>query len=340
MADSKISALTAATTVTGVEELPIVQSATTVKVTINVIKAFFIGLFESLSNKQNSLATDGTGTKYPTVDAINANVIKGTLGTTGIGSQIPYNNGVANTVVGSDNFTMYNVGINTALSLKTSMTNSVLDYSFIEGGSYAGMTYFGSAYASTQFAGTTNLYKAQTLYIYSGNNQNFPIVITGSPIINYVGVTGTNAATRLGTLGFRIGTAADCDQTNTARLEIVAGSATIPYIKLNTGTILTTPINGVVEYDGTDLMITARGTRQNIMKGLRGTFSTTATAQTAFTVTFGGTQPNNTYFVGITATATLSASSNYISARTTTSFTVTFLTGLTGTITFDWQLIQ
>lgn len=32
--------------------------------------------YELLANKQNSLVTDGTGVKYPTVDAVNANVVK------------------------------------------------------------------------------------------------------------------------------------------------------------------------------------------------------------------------------------------------------------------------
>lgn len=301
---------------------------------------------EKIVNKSDSF-TASSSTTYSSTKALvdglatkGSGTILGSLATTGIGSQIPYNSGVANTVKGSDNFTVYNVGINTAIILKNPNALGVQELDFYDGSSVSGMVYFGGGYAATLFPGTSNLFKAQTLQIFAGNNQELPIVITGNPIINYVGNVGTNAATRLGTLGFRIGTAADCDVTNTSRLEIGAGTNTIPLIKLNSSASISTPINGVVEYDGTDLKLTALGTRQTIMKGLRGTFSTTATAQTAFTVTFGGTQPNATYFVGITATAPLSASSNYISAKSTTSFTVTFLTGLTGTITFDWQLIQ
>lgn len=73
---------------------------------------------------------------------------------------------------------------------------------------------------------------------------------------------------------------------------------------------------------------------------LRGDFSATATAQTSFTITFGGTQPNNTYFVGVTARNALTAAQNYVMTKTTTSFTVTYLTGLTGTVNFDWVLHQ
>lgn len=36
------------------------------------LKTYFDGIYEKLTNKQNSLAVDGTGVKYPTVDAVNA----------------------------------------------------------------------------------------------------------------------------------------------------------------------------------------------------------------------------------------------------------------------------
>ena len=143
MADLKISDLTSSGAIGGTEELPIVQSGSTVKTTINAIKTFLqnafipytgatqdtdlgnyslnakslhvkgtagsghlglkhqsanitasasessiganssgnpvwkndgnpIDLLELQSNKQNSLAVDGTGVKYTTVDAVNA----------------------------------------------------------------------------------------------------------------------------------------------------------------------------------------------------------------------------------------------------------------------------
>jgi hypothetical protein len=51
MADSKISGLPSASPLGGTEELPIVQSASTVKTTIDTIKTYFTTFFESLSNK-------------------------------------------------------------------------------------------------------------------------------------------------------------------------------------------------------------------------------------------------------------------------------------------------
>ena len=277
----------------------------------------------SIATKQSTLVS---GTNIRTVNGntllgstdLQVGTILGTLATTGIGSQIPYNDGTANSVKGSDNFTIYNIGINTAIIMKNSNALGVQELDFYDGSSVSGIAYYGTGYASTPFTGASALFKAQTLNIIAGNNQNLPIVITGLPIVNYCGNVGTNPATRLDLVGYRQGRASDCHTTNTNLWQIE--TALIYNETAGSGTLT---LNG-----------------QSVMKGLKGSFSTTATAQTSFTVTFGGTQPNNTYFVGITATAALSASSNYISAKTTTSFTVTFLTGITGTITFDWNLLQ
>lgn len=127
-----------------------------------------------------------------------------------------------------------------------------------------------------------------------------------------------------------------------ARLQVPAGSATAstsPF-KFTSGTNLTTPENGAVEYNGTDYFVTAQSARQKIIKGLSGSFSGTGTATTTFTVTFGGTQPNSTYRVFITPTAVLSAVVFYVNNKTSTTFDVVYLAGLTGTVTFDWEIIQ
>lgn len=71
-----------------------------------------------------------------------------------------------------------------------------------------------------------------------------------------------------------------------------------------------------------------------------GSFSGVGTATTTFTVTFGGTQPNSTYKVIVTPTAALSAALFYVTNKTTTTFDVTYLAGLTGTVTFDWAITQ
>ena len=72
--------------------------------------------------------------------------------------------------------------------------------------------------------------------------------------------------------------------------------------------------------------------------GTAGSFSGVGTATTTFTVTIGATQPNNTYKVVATPTNLLSAAVFYITNKTTTTFDVVYLAGLTGTVTFDWIL--
>lgn len=71
-----------------------------------------------------------------------------------------------------------------------------------------------------------------------------------------------------------------------------------------------------------------------------GSFSGVGTATTVFTVTFGGTMPNNTYKVNVTPTAVLSAALFYVTNKTTTTFDVTYMAGLTGTVTFDYKVSQ
>lgn len=67
-------------------------------------------------------------------------------------------------------------------------------------------------------------------------------------------------------------------------------------------------------------------------------FSGVGTATTTFTVTIGSTMSNNTYKVTATPTNLLSAAVFYINNKTTTTFDVVYLAGLTGTVAFDWIL--
>lgn len=65
------------------------------------------------------------------------------------------------------------------------------------------------------------------------------------------------------------------EQNPTATLHIRAGSATAGSapIKLTTGTNLTTPEKGAIEYNGTDLFFTPNTTRKLLLKGLKNTAS-------------------------------------------------------------------
>jgi hypothetical protein len=71
---------------------------------------------------------------------------------------------------------------------------------------------------------------------------------------------------------------------------------------------------------------------------LSGSVSQVGTATTTFTVPIGITQANTSYKVNVTPTSALAAALFYVSNKTTTTFDVVYLAGLTGTVTFDWSL--
>ena len=124
---------------------------------------------------------------------------------------------------------------------------------------------------------------------------------------------------------------------------VVSGqSTTVAPIKITAGTLNTTTQAGAIENDGTNLYYTATaaGTRQQLNRQVwGGSFSGTGTATTTFTVTTGFTTANTTYKVNVTPTSSLSAALFYVTNKTTTTFDVMYLAGLTGTVTFDWSVI-
>lgn len=69
------------------------------------------------------------------------------------------------------------------------------------------------------------------------------------------------------------------------------------------------------------------------------TYSATGTATTAFVVSIGSTLADTNYTAVITPRNTLSSAVFNVSTKTTSTFTVTYLAGLTGTVAFDWALI-
>jgi len=130
----------------------------------------------------------------------------------------------------------------------------------------------------------------------------------------------------------------------TAKVHIGAGSATAGTapLKLTSGTNLTTTEAGAIEYNGTNLFYTASnsGTRYQLDRQiLAGSFSGVGTATTTFTVTIGSTMANATYKVTSTPTNVLSAAVFYVTNKTTTTFDVVYLAGLTGTVEFDWHVV-
>lgn len=99
-------------------------------------------------------------------------------------------------------------------------------------------------------------------------------------------------------------------------------------------------VSGQPAVDSNDFVTLAQlNTKASLTQiGTAGSFSGAGTATTVFTVTIGSTQPNNTYKINATPTNVLSAALFYITNKTTTTFDVVYLAGLTGTVEFDWQL--
>jgi hypothetical protein len=69
---------------------------------------------------------------------------------------------------------------------------------------------------------------------------------------------------------------------------------------------------------------------------IAGTKTATGTATTTFTVTIGVTMANTTYKVTTEGDNALSAAVHYVNNKTTTTFDIVYLAGLTGAVSIDW----
>jgi 3-polyprenyl-4-hydroxybenzoate decarboxylase len=92
--------------------------------------------------------------------------------------------------------------------------------------------------------------------------------------------------------------------TFTGTVTMPAGTLTVIPLKLTSGTNLTTPVVGAVEFDGTNLYFTPSGTRQTVAFLASPAFTGTPTAPNA-------TYPNNTTQIATTAFVT-SALTNFV----------------------------
>lgn len=95
----------------------------------------------------------------------------------------------------------------------------------------------------------------------------------------------------------------------------------------------------IINGSATDTLVTVAG---NVIKRIAkasmfpsGSFSQAVTAVTVVTVTI-PTQTSATYRVLLTPTSLLGSAPYFVSAKTTTSFSVTYVSAITGTVTFDW----
>ena len=106
----------------------------------------------------------------------------------------------------------------------------------------------------------------------------------------------------------------------------------------------------ITQWDGTKFTPITDGTNGQVLttngagvysfgtQNIAGSFSQVGAATTVFTVTIGRTMANTAYKVNVTPTSVLGAALFYVTNKTTTTFDVTYLAGLTGTVTFDWVI--
>lgn len=142
-----------------------------------------------------------------------------------------------------------------------------------------------------------------------------------SPIVfSVAGLGSANEAMRIlgaagsGSIAGNIGIGGAGGVTNpTARLHIKAGSATAGTapLKLNSGTVLTTPEAGAIEFDGTDLFWTVGSTRKKF-----DSVPTICTpAVSSNTITFDGSSGCGEFQTSLTANVTSSSTTGFVTGR-------------------------
>lgn len=176
----------------------------------------------------------------------------------------------------------------------------------------------------------SNVPLASSLLIGNGSTFQNKVVLGGNNFYFINGQTGTNIGFALVGNGLKVGAISALGTNATARLELPAGTATANTapIKLTSGTNLTTPENGAVEYDGTNYFVTSGSTRYTLAKTLAATAtldfgSTAASSSTDLTITVTGaadgdsvivTPPNGSVVANSIYTAWVSAA-NTVTVR-------------------------
>lgn len=224
-------------------------------------------------------------------------------------------------------------------------------------------TDYGSTIVSDQYSGSSYL---RTVSL--GTRVNGTVTTSSVPTDFFIATsaTGTTDPYTNGTIKFLVSSAGNVGigtTAPTAKLHLPAGTtaASTAPLKLITGPLMTSPEAGAIEFltdktyftigtgtarkeftlndaaltSGSYPVATTNG-RLTDSKVTAGSFSGAGTATTVFTVTIGVTMANSTYKVQVTPTSSLSAALFFVTNKTATTFDVTYLAGLTGTVTFDW----
>lgn len=207
---------------------------------------------------------------------------------------------------------------------------------------------------------STSLGTSNTLYPTQGAVKSYVDAVAATIPTNYVNTTG-NQTGILGTKSWNgnqthiAGTnslwgdfASDFTSIQTGQMQIsnpglgtsIVMSAT--WLQFSSGSGINGQIIGPVAGSGSQWTLPSSSGTIALTSDvpIAGSFSGVGTATTVFTVTIGATQANTTYKVNVTPTNLLAAAMFYVTNKTTTTFDVTFLTGLTGTVQFDWSLFK
>lgn len=163
--------------------------------------------------------------------------------------------------------------------------------------------------------GSTQLY-------WDNTNTRFGIGTAGAPVVKLHVITGAGAQ-------FRIG----FNTTNYLNFQVSGtGVTTITPAGSGTPTVL---IAGKLQCSSTP---TGTNDVLRLQDMPSGNVSQALTAQTTVVVTIGVTMANTMYKVAYAATNAAAAVNFFITSKSTTQFTVTYLAPITATVTFDWMV--
>jgi hypothetical protein len=296
-----------------------------------------------------NVAASGTGTQRPLAIKLNSgrtftiNTVPTTLptfqfgaGTSGAGAAL----GVDGTYNASAS-RQYMIGAAPTISQTSSAGSTILyAYPFYNtsgsGGDY--LLALGTSTAADLGGTLSNILRISKTGLFQLNGTD----LTANQIVGAnSGATGMEAKTITGSAGtgqvVTNGAGSITLSNDTSVVRAVANSYSLAGMqtKLNNYVLGTRSItiNGVTQ----DLSANRTYT---IVTPIAASYSGTGTATTTFTVTIGSTQPNNTYKVNVTPTSLVAAAVFYVTNKTTTTFDVVYLAGLTGAVTFDWSLFQ
>ena len=270
--------------------------------------------YELITNKQTDLTSSATN--YPTVDAVNTGLAT-KQNTLVSGTDVKTING--NTIVGSGNLDVGNAFTSNNITQFTNNTsddiaNKVLD----ETGTGSLVFNTNPVFGGTVTVGAIQVNGASTNDYIKGNGgvANFTntvraVTISSGTLSNTAIVGGETIANAFGKAQGQINTV---------------------------NTTLTTKQNTLVS--GTDIKTINSTTvlgSGNLALFYKGNFSTTATAQTTFTVSIGATMTNTTYRVPQPgAQNALSAVWYFVTNKTTTTFDIVTMSALSGVVSYDW----